>query len=158
MLAVPMAVVESHYILQVPHTNSPEVDEALLRKVAFLRKLGPECMHFRNFARELHVFIRAPHSLQQMRQAVSGKINTAQGFSARVRRVDTAEEFAQLLSVSGFWRNNQTHQMSNPPKILGVRWEESSGWVHCYSLIREFANFENSLLSCGTSQCMISVP
>ena len=85
---------ENHYLLKMPHVNSPEVDEAILRKVVFLKKLGPERVHFRDAAEELLVYLRGvPQNIQQMRQSVSDKINK-QGFAARVSLI-SADDFAQ---------------------------------------------------------------
>ena len=89
---------ENFYIAKVPQVNSPEVDMARLRHVTFVRKLG-ESAQFRAADGQLQLFLRAPQTLQQMRMAVSGKINQL-GFGARVSQV-SEEEFAQLFAAAG---------------------------------------------------------
>ena len=82
------------YVVKATQVDGPEQDMAQIRRVAFVRKLG-ERAQLRASDGQLYMFLQAPQTLQQMRMAVSGKLN-ALGFQARICQV-SEEDFAQQL-------------------------------------------------------------
>ena len=89
---------DNFYVVIMPQKTTPDEDEAKLRGVAFVKKLG-QSAQFRVISGQLHLFLRAPQTLQQMRTAVSGKLKPL-GFVCRLSQV-SEEEFAQQLAAAG---------------------------------------------------------
>ena len=89
---------DNFYVVQAPAVeDSPDVEFAQLSRVAFVKKLGKRAQ-LRAVDGQIHMFLRAPQTIQQMRTAVSGKLK-AQGYDARVSQV-SAEEFARQLAAA----------------------------------------------------------
>ena len=88
---------ENFFVVRAPQVDSPEMDMAQLRRVAFVRKLG-EHAQLRTADGQLHLFLRARQTLQQMRVAVSGKLNPL-GFRASVCQL-SEDDFAQQLAAA----------------------------------------------------------
>jgi len=73
-----------------------DIDEEELKRVTFLRKLGKNARYSAE-ADGTRIMVQAPQTLQQMRVAVSGKLNAA-GWKATVKEV-SAEAFQQSLAA-----------------------------------------------------------